>query len=257
MPKPMIRLMILLALVTPIGGAAAAHAQSAPAAERVTYVIVHGAWGGGWAWRQVDSLLTAQGHHVHRPTLTGLGERVHLGTPQTNLSTHVQDVVNSILFEDLDDVVLIGHSYGGMVVTGVADRLPDRIRHLVYLDAFLPESGESVATINGQSGGGMANQAVNGFIVPAWRDPNAPPPGDVPHPAATFTEPLVLKNPDALRRIPSTYILTLDPGAERDAFSPYRDRAAARGWKVLQMAADHNPQWSKPAELVDLFAGIR
>jgi pimeloyl-ACP methyl ester carboxylesterase len=257
MSQRIVRLMILLALLPVAGGAEAAHAQAAPSSDRVAYVIVHGAWGGGWAWRQVDSLLTSRGHRVHRPTLTGLGERVHLGTPQTNLSTHVQDVVNSILFEELDDVVLIGHSYGGMVVTGVADRIPDRIRHLVYLDAFLPESGESVTTINGQTGGGMANQAVNGFIVPAWRDPNAPPPGDVPHPVATFTEPLVLNNADALRRIPSTYILTMDPGAERDSFSPYRDRAAARGWKVLQMEADHNPQWSKPGELVDLFAGIR
>jgi pimeloyl-ACP methyl ester carboxylesterase len=238
-------LALLALLVASSADAPEARAQGAPPADGVTYVIVHGAWGGGWAWRGVDSLLTARGH------------RVHLGTAETGLSTHIQDVVNTLLFEELDDVVLIGHSYGGMVVTGVADRVPDRIRHLVYLDAFLPEDGESVTTINGQTGGGMANQAVNGFIVPAWRDPNAPPPGDVPHPVATFTERLSLTDAEALGRIPSTYILTMDPGAQRDAFSPYAERAKARGWRVLQMEADHNPQWSKPAELVDLFAGIR
>ena len=172
------RLLLSASLTAALALAAAAHPYAgaqAQAPERLTYVLVHGAWGGGWAWRGVDSLLTAQGHTVYRPTLTGLGERVHLFNAEVDLSTHIQDVVNTILFEELDDVVLMGHSYGGMVVTGVADRLPDRIRHLVYLDAFLPESGEAVATIRGQSGGGIAGQAVDGRLVPAWRDPSAPP----------------------------------------------------------------------------------
>ena len=106
-----------------------------------TFVIVHGAWGGGWAFREVDRLLRAEGHTVYRPTLTGQGERNHLANEAIDLDLHIQDVVNVILWEDLKDVVLVGHSYGGMVVTGVADRIPERIGCLVYLDALLPENG--------------------------------------------------------------------------------------------------------------------
>ena len=97
----------------------------------------------------MDSLLTAQGHRVYRVTLTGLGERVHLASPSIGLTTHIADVVNTISWEQLEDVVLVGHSYGGMVITGVADRIPARIRALIYVDAFLPESGESVARLTG------------------------------------------------------------------------------------------------------------
>ena len=123
-------------LVTLAGTASSAAAD--PASRQTTYVIVHGAWGGGWAFRKVDALLTARGHKVYRPTLTGQGERVHLATLEVDLSTHVMDVVNMILFEELRDVVLIGHSYGGMVISGVAQKVPDRIRRLVYLAAFVP-----------------------------------------------------------------------------------------------------------------------
>ena len=111
------------------------------------YVIVHGAWGGGWGFKKVDSLLTSKGFIVYRPTLTGQGERVHLATPDVGLSTHIKDVVNTILYEDLHNVILVGHSYGGMVITGVADSLPGRITKLIYIDAFIPENGESVLKI--------------------------------------------------------------------------------------------------------------
>lgn len=248
-------LLLLLLLLLCAAGASRAHAQAAAAQGGTRYVIVHGAWGGGWAWRQVDSLLTARGHSVHRVTLTGLGERVHLATPDIDLATHVQDVVNTLLFEELTDVVLIGHSYGGMVITGAADRVPERIRRLVYLDAFLPEDGESVQALTGGRGPGA--QATNGFLVPAWRRPDAPPPGDVPHPAKTFSQPLSLKNPRA-RQIPGTYILTIDaPGREDATFSPSAARARARGFTVQEMVADHNPQWSKVPELVERLAAIR
>src|ERR687896_130095 len=98
-----------------------------------TYVLVHGAWGVGWAFKRVDSLLTAAGHRVYRPTLTGLGERVHLASPEVGLGTHVTDIVNVLLFENLRDVILVGHSYGGMVVTGVADRVPERVHPLLFI----------------------------------------------------------------------------------------------------------------------------
>src|SRR6266511_99152 len=143
----MLRVLLLAGLTTqPLW------AQRGPSAHS-TYVFVHGAWGGSWDWRQVDSLLTRRGHRVYRPQLTGLGERVHLASADVGLATHIDDVVNTILWEDLRDVVLVGHSYGGMVITGVADRIPDRIRRLVYLDALLPDSGEAaiglVDTIRG------------------------------------------------------------------------------------------------------------
>ncbi len=218
-----------------------------------TFVIVHGAWGGGWAFRQVDDILTAQGHKVYRPTLTGQGERVHLANLEVGLETHIQDVVNTILFEELQDVVLIGHSYGGVVVTGVADRYPQRIRHLIYLDAIVPKDGESV--VNSLSRGDRKPQwlkkAKDGFLKPDWVKTDQPVPKDVPHPIKTFTDTIVLKNQDRLQ-IPTSYILTVESGteAQKDSFFPFADRARKLGWPVHQMQADHNPQWSAPHELV-------
>ena len=107
-----------------------------------TYVLVHGAWHGSWCWKRVRKGLRDTGHQVFTPTLTGLGERSHLNSAAVNLSTHIADVVNLLRWEDLSDVILCGHSYGGTVITGVADRIPERIRTLVYLDAFVPEDGE-------------------------------------------------------------------------------------------------------------------
>ena len=113
-----------------------------------TFVLVHGAWSGGWCYFKVADILRKRGHRVFTPTLTGQGERAHLLTSTVNLSTHIADVTGVFHYEDLDDVVLAGHSYGGMVVTGVADRIPDKIAALVYLDAFLPENGQSLFDIN-------------------------------------------------------------------------------------------------------------
>src|SRR5947208_13380542 len=109
-----------------------------------TFVIVHGAWGGAWSWnRIVVPLLRRRGHAVYAVTLTGLGERTHLASPDVTLDTHIQDVVNVLFYEDLTDVILVGHSYGGNVITGVADRDPDRLQQLVYLDAATPSDGQS------------------------------------------------------------------------------------------------------------------
>jgi pimeloyl-ACP methyl ester carboxylesterase len=111
------------------------------------FVLVHGAWIGGWCWRPNAQALRKAGHEVFTPTLTGLGERSHLMNPSINLDTHVADIVNVIKHEELSDIVLVGHSYGGMVVTGVADTLADKIRSLVYLDAFVPESGQALVDL--------------------------------------------------------------------------------------------------------------
>lgn len=248
---------IVFLLPALVAGLLAGRAQSAKSARQTTYVIVHGAWGGSWAFKKVDSLLTARGARVYRPSLTGLGERVHLATPDVNLTTHINDVVNTILFEDLHDVVLVGHSYGGMVITGVADRVPDRIRRLVYLDAFLPTDGESAFTAQGSPAAseGIRKMEKDGFLVPPWVKPGQTPPTDVPQPVKTLTEPISLKN-SAARTLPATYILTVDPGKtpEQDGFARFAERAKQRGYRYLQMdQTDHNPQRSKPEELARLL----
>ena len=110
-----------------------------------TFVLVHGAIVGGWCWRWVAHGLREAGHEVHTPTMTGLGERIHLATPEVDLDTHIEDIANVLRFEDLTEVVLVGWSYGGMVVAGVADRLPERIAHVVYLDSDVPSDGDTSA----------------------------------------------------------------------------------------------------------------
>jgi pimeloyl-ACP methyl ester carboxylesterase len=217
------------------------------------FVIVHGAWGGSWAFKKTDSLLREKGCIVYRPSLTGQGERVHLASKDIGLQTHINDVVNTILYEDLRNVVLVGHSYGGMVITGVADSLADRIKTIIYLDAFLPNSGESLIGIRGMRADGMRQMAKDGFVIPVWQRPNASPPKDVPHPFKTLSDTLIVKG--RAQQIPTIYILTVDPGkeAKADDFFDQSERARARGWKILTMQADHNPQRSKVDELVKLL----
>ena len=109
-----------------------------------TFLVAHGAWSSGWAWKKVRPLLRERGHELVTPSYTGLGERAHLATPTVGLETHIRDILNVLFYEGLSDVVLIGHSDGGMVATGVADRAPERPRHLLYLDAFVPRDGRSL-----------------------------------------------------------------------------------------------------------------
>jgi pimeloyl-ACP methyl ester carboxylesterase len=114
---------------------------------KITYVLVHGAWHGGWCWKRVRAALQSAGHNVFTPTLIGLGERSHLNSAAVDLSAHIADIVNLIRWEELSDVVLCGHSYAGCVISGVADQIPDRIKALVFLDAFVLENGESLMEI--------------------------------------------------------------------------------------------------------------
>lgn len=236
----------------------ATDATNPPAATglKFTCVIVHGAWGGGWDWKHVDQLLTADGHKVYRPTLASQGERSHLANTNIDLDTHIQDIVNVILWEDLHDVVLVGHSYGGMVITGVADRVPDRIKRLVYVDAFVPNNGESAYAIRGHTG--IDLPITNGLIPPVWLKGNPPPPHDVPQPARTFSEPIALTNQAVAGKLPVTYILTVDKGQppEKDAFYPFYQRAKARGWSSIIMEGDHNVQRSHPKELVKVIEQV-
>jgi pimeloyl-ACP methyl ester carboxylesterase len=128
------------------------------------FVLVHGAWGGAHGFRKVRGPLQEASHEVFTPSLTGIGERAHLTSPQVSLTTHIADVVNAVWYEDLSDIVLLGYSYGGVVVTGALEHIGDRVRHLVYLDAFVPGDGETVASLGGATAGsGLAALAATGW----------------------------------------------------------------------------------------------
>jgi len=231
-----------------------------------TFVIVHGAWGGGWAWRKtVAPLLREAGHEVLTPTLTGLGERVHLAGPDVDLDTHIQDVVNTLIWEDLHDVVLVGHSYGGMVITGVADRAGDRLRHLVYLDAMVPAEGQSLADLvdlDGQARQEMAARAVDGWrLQPGPVSPDLSPgmrawaePRRAAQPLKTFTQPFALTGGQG-KDLPRVYVLCTAPAG--DAFA----RIAARlrddpTWRVEEFATGHNLHYTMAREVTELLVGV-
>lgn len=239
---------------------AGTHVREAATQEALpTIVIVHGAWGGGWAFREVEQLLRDSGYRVYRPTLTGQGERYHLATPEVDLATHITDVVNVLEFEELEDVVLVGHSYGGMVVTGVADRVPARIRHLVYLDAFVPFDGESLADLAGdfmvrlESSGATVDSA---FVNPVWVEPGSPVPKDVPQSMRTFTQPIELQGAPG-GELQVSYIITRDAPGAPDSFDSAAARARELGWTLYELVSDHNPQWSRPVELAALLSSFR
>jgi len=248
---------IAFLILLPAAAIAKAQAAKPTPVTKPTIVIVHGAWGGSWAFRKVEALLREKGFNVYRPQLTGLGERVHLSRPDIGLTTHIEDVVNTIMYEDLHDIILMGHSYGGMVISGVADRVPDRISRLVYVDAFVPNDGESVMSINGTRSDWMKPMIKGDYIVPPWVKADQPPPHDVPQPLKTFAEPVSLKNKAALN-LAATYILTVDAGKEarNDDFWTQAQRAKERGWALLQLTADHNAQWSAPEGLVAMLARV-
>jgi ribulose-5-phosphate 4-epimerase/fuculose-1-phosphate aldolase len=217
-----------------------------------TYVLVHGAWGGSYGWRLVRPLLQQAGHAVFTPSLTGLGERAHLANPEVNLSTHVQDVYNTIWYEDLNDIILVGHSYGGMVVTGVADRMPNRIKHLVYLDAFQPANGQSLFDLGGPP------RPANDWRVPGrpTNEPMDPWNAErrVMHPRATFEEKVKLTMPLEERLFSLTYIVATgrpDPGAVFDATAE-RLRGNPR-WTVREISGGHGMTRTNPEGLVRLF----
>ncbi len=135
-----------------------------------TFLFVHGAFVGGWSWKKVNALLRAAGHEVYTPTLTGLGERVHLLNPDIDLETHIQDILEVISYEDLAGVILVGHSYSGLVIASVADRVPQRLAHLVYLDAFIPQDGQSALDLFDQQDRAAIEERVQrggeGWLLP-------------------------------------------------------------------------------------------
>jgi pimeloyl-ACP methyl ester carboxylesterase len=141
-----------------------------------TFVLVHPAWFGGWCWKKVATILRARGNEVFAPTLTGLGERAHLANREVGLGTHIDDVASVLKFEDIRDAILVGNSSGGMVITGVADRMPERIAHVVYLDAFVPEDGQSLFDIvpseRSQPMHELVQKEGDGWLAPRFAPPN-------------------------------------------------------------------------------------
>jgi len=257
MPMNKRNLAVMFVLLLAVGFNARAQTAKTDTPAKPTIVIVHGAWGGAWAFKNVEALLRQKGLQVYRPQLTGQGDRVHLARPDIGLNTHIDDVVNTILYEDLRDIILVGHSYGGMVISGVADRVPDRIKRLVYLDAMVPNDGESAMSVMPGGADFIKKMTKGDYMVPSWVKPDQPIPHDVPQSLKTFTDPIVFKN-EAARKLPATYILTVDKGKEAkdDSFFAQSLRAKERGWSMLQLTADHNPQWSAPEALAEMLAGL-
>ena len=236
------------------GRAYAAGSAKKSAAKKQTYVLVHGATAGGWEWKKTGQFLSDDGNIVYRATLTGLGERKHLSSKEINLETHINDVVNLILFEDLHDVILTGHSYGGMVVTGVMDRIPERISHVMYFDAAVPNDGQSLYDLFG-AGARNVSAIADGMMQVSWVKPDAIPPYNVPQSIKCFDQPVSYKNPLA-KALPVTYIAFVpkDQSAEKRATTDNSwKHAQERGWTIRTFPGTHVAHTENPRGLTTLI----
>ncbi|KAI9030288.1 putative esterase [Hyaloraphidium curvatum] len=235
-----------------------------------TFVLVHGAWHGGWCWRQTARILSSRGHSVFTPTNTGLADRSHLLEalgPKITLDTFVTDIVNLLHFEDLKDVTLVGHSFGGAVISGVADRARERIRRLIYLDSLILEGGISPLDSLGpevkRHRTELAMQTSGGLSLPP---PNAEALGIhdpelgrlvesklTPHPFATYDTPLNIKGPVG-NGLPATYITCIDPiYPPLSGSRAFAKEASSRGWRLAEIATGHDAMITAPVELADLL----
>ena len=241
-------------ILTSISKGAVAHAR--------TFVLVHGGFHGGWCWSQVAARLRAHGHTVFTPTQTGCGERSHLLSPSITLDTFVDDIANVFIWEDLHEVVLLGHSFGGSAVSGVADRMPERIRQLVYLDAMILENGQ---TMFGQ----LDREVVQARLKAAEANGGlaiAPPPASAfgirdaeqlrfverhltSHPLGTYTSPLKLASKVG-NGLPAVYVQCTDPFFA--GLQASRDWVKAHGMKLVEIATGHDAMVTAP----DLLAGL-
>jgi pimeloyl-ACP methyl ester carboxylesterase len=227
------------------------------------FVVAHGAWSAGWAWKKMRPLMRAAGHEFWTPTCTGLGERAHVGHPDVSLDTHIQDIIAMIEMEALDDIILIGHSYGGMVATGVADRARVRVKHLVYLDAFAPTDGQAVFDLIppdvAEKMRAGAAASPSGYGIPSNPMPPDTPQEDVewatprrmPQPVKAFSTKLKLNEPAC----PRTYIYAAKAGIG-DNFRQFYERAQREGWKTYEIDASHNPHITDPQALLAILNEI-
>ncbi len=231
-----------------------------------TFVLVHGAWGGSYGFKYVRGPLRAAGHEVFTPSLTGIGERVHLASPQVDLTTHVTDVVNTILYEDLSDIVLLGYSYGGMVVTGALRHVADRVAHLVYLDAFKPDDGQALRDLSGAPYQAPAiGPGANWLVESPYRALEDETQVDwfqarrSPHPVGCFTEQVRLDQPLEDFPFTRTYVKALrEPraaaGTGDSAFWQAAEYAKSDpAWRYREIDTDHMIPINRPDELVKLL----
>ena len=243
-------------------------AQPLTETERRPIVLVHGAGHGGWCWKMVRESLQAEGFAVFTPTLTGLGERVHLRSPSLSLTTHILDVENLIRWEELDDVILVGHSYAGMVITGVCDHLKSRVAHVIYLDAALPKDGQAafpdltreivearsgplvdgyLMTVNDLAALGVANERPE---IRAWMQRRL-----TEHPLQLMTEPITLVNGGS-EGVARTFVLCADP----DQLPPRVSRKITAlkddpSWRYVEKIGPHNVMITDPEWTTALIAG--
>jgi pimeloyl-ACP methyl ester carboxylesterase len=231
-----------------------------------TIVLAHGAWSAAWAWKKMRPLFRAAGHEFFSPTYTGLGERAHLAHHEIDLATHIHDVTAVLEFEELRDVTLLGHSYGGMVATGVADRMRNRIARVVYIDAFAPRDGESLFDLVGSKAeANMRAGALkdgNGWKLPINPMPPDTSPEDLawasprrrPQPIKTFEQKLRLESKEPPPPRHFIYAKRNGPG---DVFRQFSERAKSEaGWKYYEMDASHNPHITCPEALMKLLGEI-
>ena len=240
-----------------------------------TFVLVHGAWHGGWCWQKVATLLRQEGAQVLTPTLTGLGERAHLAQyldPEAmNLDLHQNDVVQVLEYQGLEDVILVGHAYAGMVITGVAQSCPGRLSCLVYVNGVVPADGESMVdqleAVRGPDFTGWIRNALD-HGEPFLPPPDTPEtvgrrwgitdPGDLawvasrvtPHPSASFAQPVRLDRPEA-ESIPRCFV-----GSSEAGFESVARRAKAAGWRTYHIESGHDPMVTHPRELADILLDI-
>jgi pimeloyl-ACP methyl ester carboxylesterase len=227
-----------------------------------TFVLLHGAWHGGWVWRRVAAQLRSAGHEVLAPTLTGVSDRAHLLSPAVGLDTHVRDVVALLDAEGSSDVVLVGHSYAGQVVTGVADERPEAIRRRVYLDAFVGEDGEAAIDLLPAQVAGHYRESVAGpgfgWLIPVrslqalgvtdqadveWLTPRL-----TPHPWRTYTQPLALTGRQ--EDVPATFVECTD---WMRVFRAHAERAESAGWPALSLPTGHEAMVTAPEALAKIL----
>ncbi len=234
-----------------------------------TFVLVHGAWHGGWCWQKVIPFLEAAGHEVYAPTLTGLAERASELTPEVGLDTHIQDIVGELVEKNLHRVILVGHSYSAMVITGVVDQVSERIAHLIYLDTFVPRDGEAMADISPLVIRLLRRQAqADGWRIDSRGTYGVTTEPDrswvlrsvTPHPLKTLEQPLHLKNPAIVPATPRTHIECTSGGF---FFSLMRRIVARRalppteaGWRLRQLPTGHDAMITMPRELADFLLEV-
>jgi pimeloyl-ACP methyl ester carboxylesterase len=248
-----------------------------------TFVLVPGAWAGAWIWRDIITLLRADGHHVYATSTTGMGDRVHLADPAINLDTHITDVVNTIEFEDLHDVHLVGWSYSGMIITGVADKIPERLAQVIYLDADVPANGESGYDAELYSAEARAADVASGieaglpgfFTVEPyreWIEAMVPEPAHrawlftyfTPQSLATYTQPIQLgikdleSNP-AADALPRAFIFCTEGKGTPDVDALVRTANRVRGnpsWKYRELAETHFAPINNPEATVQALLSL-